>query len=329
MESTAMDQGRLADKAALTSLENKLQLVRDRVTSVATGYLTGLYVYGAGGLGKSYTVLRHLDAMEASYKLFNSRMTAKGLFRALEKAPDAIHVLEDLERLTKDPDAQSLLRAALWAQPGQDRVVPWTTDKDGERHFSFRGGIILLANKPLANLPELQALGTRITVLRLEVTDAELAAQMRELAAQGYTKDDKKLLDPARCKEVAEYLIAECRTAGYPLDLRLLENSYKDYLQWASDMATHGWQNLVSSRVREAVHHLRCQINTMSREERRRRRRCILRGLLKQTADQREQLRLYEEWCKELDGGSRADFFNRLREVKSGEFDGEEDTAPP
>jgi len=38
-----------------------------------------------GGVGKSYTVLQHLERLEITYKLFNSRMTVKGLFRALEK----------------------------------------------------------------------------------------------------------------------------------------------------------------------------------------------------------------------------------------------------
>jgi hypothetical protein len=49
----------------------------------------------AAGSRPCHTVLRQLEKLEANYKLFNSRMTAKGLFRALEKAQDAVHVLED------------------------------------------------------------------------------------------------------------------------------------------------------------------------------------------------------------------------------------------
>jgi hypothetical protein len=111
----------------LASLERKLHLVRDRVAGVATGRQTGLYLHGTGGIGKSFTVLGHLDAIKASYKLYNSRMTGKGLFLALSKSPDAVFVLEDMERLTKDRDAQGVLRSALWSQPGHDRTVTWTT----------------------------------------------------------------------------------------------------------------------------------------------------------------------------------------------------------
>src|SRR5262245_13210186 len=114
------------DKDALAGLEKKLNLVRDNVTAVGRGYKTGFYLYGTGGMGKSYTVLQHLESLGVSYQLFNSRMTAKGLFLTLYKAPDAIHVLEDMERLTKDPDAQGVLRSALWAQPGRERLVTWT-----------------------------------------------------------------------------------------------------------------------------------------------------------------------------------------------------------
>src|SRR5262249_53563322 len=125
---------------------------------------------------------------EAPYQTYNSRITAKGLFDALDRHPDAIHLIEDVERITSDKDAQSLLRAALWAQPGCERVITWTTAKGGRQTVTFRGGLIMIANRPLADLPELRALATRITVYRLEATDAELAALMRKIAAGGFDR---------------------------------------------------------------------------------------------------------------------------------------------
>src|SRR5688572_18423884 len=84
------------DAQHLARLRERLQLVRDRTGSVATGYATGLYLYGDGGVGKSYTMLDELKQRKANYVLMNSRMTGRGLFNALEKYPDAIHVLEDM-----------------------------------------------------------------------------------------------------------------------------------------------------------------------------------------------------------------------------------------
>ena len=307
------------DANARASLERKFALVKDGVAAVVHGYQTGFYLHGTGGIGKSYTVLDHLETLGRPYRVFNSRMTPKGLYQVLERAPDMTHVFEDMERLTSDRDAQGVLRSAMWAQPGQERRVTWTTAKGGEESFVFRGGIIILANRPLADMPELRALATRITVLRLEVTDAEVAARMRELAAQGYRRAGKQVLEPAQCLEIAEYLIEECRRVGCQLNLRLLDKSYLGFLQWEADHSHCGWQDLIASSVHEAASHFRSPINSLSREERRTTRRNTLRAILAETADPEDQL---DRYMKETDA-SRADFFRRKRELESGEFEGE------
>jgi hypothetical protein len=123
----------LPDAAVLASLERKLQLVRDRVTAVATGNQTGLYLYGSGGLGKSYPVLQRLDQLEVPYRLFNSRMTGKGPFRALERAPDAIHVLEGMEPAHPGPGRAGCaplgaVGPAAAPRPRKGQPLPcWTT----------------------------------------------------------------------------------------------------------------------------------------------------------------------------------------------------------
>jgi hypothetical protein len=303
-------------KEALAALEKKLHLVRDHVTAVARGYKTGLYLYGAGGMGKSYTVLRHLESLDVSYQLVNSRITAKGLFQSLLHAPDAIHVLEDMERVTKDPDAQGVLRSALWAQPGHDRVVTWTTATDGKQRFVFRGGLILISNRPLADLPELRAMATRIEVHRLDVSDEELAALMRELAGKGYRLRGVGI-GPEECLQVTEYLLKECRKAGCPLDLRLQQKAFQSYLQFAADCSVSHWEDLVGASVREATCHFRHEPNTASPEAKKVKRRNVIRELIAENADAKHQ----EGEYMLRTGMSRADFFRRKREVESGEFD--------
>jgi hypothetical protein len=312
------------DKAALASLEKKLHLVRDHVVALYRGYKYGFYLYGAGGVGKSFTVLRHLELLDAPYKLFNSRMTAKGLFLALAAAPDAIHVLEDMERLTKDPDAQGVLRSAMWAQPGHARMVTWITaktEKDNKDRFEFRGSLILISNRPLADLPELRALATRIEVYHLDITDPEISALMRDLASKGYHHQGKSI-GPEECHQVTEYLLKECRTAGCPLDLRLQQKAFQTYLQYAADHAVTHWQDMITASVREANCHFRHEQNTASPEAKKAQRRNAVREVLATGADAKEQERLYMEKT----GASRADFYRRKREVESGEFD-EQDAA--
>lgn len=306
------------DNNPLDSLRKKIQHLEDLVIAVIMGFKYGLFLYGGGGIGKSFNVLRILKEREAPYKLFNGRMAGKGLFRALGHAPDAIHVLEDMERITKDPDAQGVLRSALWAQPGHDRLVTWTTAKEGSERFTFRGGLILISNRPLADLPELRALATRIEVHRMEITDEELTAMMRHLADQGYQRNGQTVLKPDECRQVTEYLLQECRMAGCPLDLRLQQKSFQTYLQWRNECCHCDWQDLVAASVREATHHFRHELNPLSREDRIAQRRNILRALM---SDFPGNVKKQEDQYMMQTGKSRADFYRRKQEIESGEFD--------
>jgi hypothetical protein len=301
---------------ALASLERKMHLVRDFVRGVVEGYATGFFLYGRGGVGKSFGVLSYLDELKANYRLYNSRMTAAGLLLVLGKYPDAIHVLEDMERLTNNQDAQGVLRSALWSQEGHDRVITWVTKSGGEERLIFEGGIIMMANRPLADLPELRALASRISVLKLEVNNNEIKALMYDLAGKGYRRGGKIALEPADCKEVAEYLIKECRTAKVGLDMRLLVNSWHDRLQYEADKTCCHWHDLVANRVRQAVHSIKEAVVATSMEERHEQRRQVVREVMAQTNDPEERVRLYCERTKK----QRSDFYRRMQEVTSGEF---------
>ncbi len=304
----------------LARLEGKLSLVRDLVQAVAGAYVPGLYLYGNGGVGKSFTVLGELERLKAPYQLFNSRMSAKGLYRALERDPDHVHVLEDVERLVKDPDAQGVLRSALWAHPGHDRVCTWTT-ADAALKFAFRGGLILISNRPLADMPELRALTTRISVHCMDVTDAELVARMQELAKQGYRHGDGRALEPQACVQITDFLLQESRRAGCPLDLRLQVNGFRTYLQWQAGSTSCDWRDMLAAAVREAGRHFSHKENAATPEAKTRGRRDILRQIVAHTQDPKEQERLYQERT----GASRADYYRRRAEVLGGELEAGDD----
>jgi hypothetical protein len=178
--STGTDSGLAAeDRERLDQFEARLQLVRDRTRGVAEGWATGLYLWGEGGISKSFTVLEELGRLKVAYRLTNSRLTGRGLFDLLSDHPDRVHVLEDRERLCRDPNAAGVLRSALWGQKGKlprqhlERVVTWRTFEQN-LGFVFTGGIIFSQNCPLDDLPGLRALKTRIAHLRLQPTNAEV-----------------------------------------------------------------------------------------------------------------------------------------------------------
>jgi hypothetical protein len=303
------------DLDALASLDRKLSLIHDCVAAVVHSLSTGLYLYGTGGLGKSYSVHRQLEGMVDNFHLLNTRITAKGLFVALEKHPDGIHVLEDVERLTDDRDAQSVLRSALWAQPGKDRVATWVT-AEGERRCVFRGGVIMLANRALNDLPELRALMTRIAVHKVEITDREMSAQMRRIAGEGFERGRHKLT-PEESLGVCDFLIAECKKAQYPPDLRLFDHACLHYIQHKMDISRCHWHDHIVNRIKQSINHFRHGINLLTREERLALDRQTVREIIAETADPKEQVAL---WTKQT-GKSQSTYYARKREVESGEFD--------
>jgi hypothetical protein len=243
------------DASLLNALEEKLQLIRDRTRGVAEGYANGFLVWGEGGTSKSYTIEQTLLAIGHPYKLSNSRITGKGLFELLRDYPDILHILEDVETLFADRNAVGVLRSALWGQQGkggrQERLVVWHVARRREE-LLFTGGVILVANCPLDNIPQLRALKTRIACVRHQPSHEEVAALMRKIAADGH-RHGPYWLPPEACREVADEVIARSQRVQRNLDLRLLDNTFKDRLQWENGAAETPWRDMLESRLRERV----------------------------------------------------------------------------
>lgn len=303
------------DQGHLDALEKKLQLVRDRVSAVADGTATGFFLYGPGGVSKSYTVLQQLERMRTDYVVFNSRATGRGLFNILRDHPDSIVVLEDMERLFRDTGALGVLRSALWGQQGRDgsgrreRQVTWTNPRE-TLSFVFTGGIIVTANKPLDDWPELSAIKTRIAVMQFLPTQSEIRALMRRVAAGGYVHEGFPV-EPTACAEVCEFVLAECRGIDRPLDMRLLVNAIGDYLQDTVFHAGCSWRDLVAARIRERPTHFRDEVVIGGRKERLQRELSDLAAICEEAKTREDRLKMW----RERTGKSQASFYRRLAEL--------------
>ncbi len=293
------------DQNHLDRLDRKLMVIRDRVRSVVRGYTTGFFLYGEGGNCKSFTVVQELERLRADYKLHNSRMTGRGLFDVLRKFPDSIHLLEDVEGLFRDPMAQGVLRSALWGQERdgeQERLVTWNAYKTSLQ-FYFAGGVIVTSNRPLADLPELRALGTRINPVHLACTNHEIAALMQKVALDGYQHRGERL-GPEACLEVAEFVIDYTLRANRNLDMRLLVNGFADRLQDEAGETECHWHDLLLCRLLE-----RAVPAKESRAERLHREREIAAQI--KDLPREERLRVW----RELTGKSEKALYRRLAEL--------------
>jgi hypothetical protein len=295
------------DQARLAELEPKHQLIRDRVRGVVKSIHTGLYLWGDGGTSKSYTVLDELQKQKADYVVHNSRMTGRGLVDTLAMLPTSVHVLEDCESIFDDKRAWGVLRSALWSQSKKrpmEREISWISFNTPIR-FVFTGAIVLIANKRLEALPELAALATRITVLQLVATFAEVAALMRSVALQGFVFG-QDFVTPKECWEVAEFVIERMRSLDRPLDMRLYVNGVKDYLQCKTGHSDTHWKDLIETRLRRTTVLRERRAEVMSREA------STALELSQMDISPSERMRLW----KEKTGKSERAYWRRLKELE-------------
>jgi hypothetical protein len=226
----------------------------------------------------------------------------------LKENPNCTHVIDDAEGLFQDKSSYGVLRSALWGQTGKDgyqeRVVVWQKDKVREEVL-FKGGIIVLANKALPNVPELRALTTRIPCLQFSPSNEELAAYMRKLAKAGH-RHGPFFLEPASCLEVVAAIIEKTRQLKRPLDLRLFVNACNDRLFYEQGMSESHWLTLLESTIKGRVvaPEMGCGVRARTKENE--------LAVVRRIVDLPNQERL-DAWKKET-GKSPAAFYRRLAE---------------
>jgi hypothetical protein len=296
------------DETGLATLLPKHSLIRDRVRGVVQALHSGFYLFGEGGTSKSYTVIDELVKQKADYALHNSRMTGRGLVDTLEKFPTSIHVIEDCESIFDDKRAWGVIRSSLWSQSKkrpQERQITWRAFRTNI-DFTFTGGIILIANKSLEDLPELRALKTRITVLQLVATFGEIAALMRSVALEGF-QYGMDFLTPQECMTVAEYVIERMRGLERSLDMRVYVNGVKDFLQYKTGHSSTDWKDLIDTRLKETTVLRERRADAMAREA------AVALEISQMLVPQKERERIW----KERTGKSRRAYYRRLESLEN------------
>jgi hypothetical protein len=151
----------------------------------------------------------------------------------IQKHPAAIHLMEDIETIFQEKSAFGFLRSALWGQKDTEgemkRSACWILH-DKEIRIPFTGKIIVTANCPLDDLPELRAIATRIPPYRFRASKEELLATMKQICNAGYrlkVGDDITRLTPEQCFEVFDYYLDKLPEKKHH-DLRILEHGFMD-----------------------------------------------------------------------------------------------------
>ncbi|MBX9582225.1 MAG: hypothetical protein K2X87_18115 [Gemmataceae bacterium] len=300
----------LANRRALSAaLDRRQAIIRDNVRSVVHRYATGFYLYGRPGTGKTRTVRRVLAEEGEVHVYQRGHLTPIGLFELLADNPAEVVVLDDVGSVFKSPVALPILLAALeHPDPGdrtRTRVVRYRR-RGREDRVQFQGGVVCASNVELHQGDVLDAFKSRVTVLRYDPTDAQLAALMLDVADGGPAG-----LPPPAAGEVARHVIAESLRVGCRLDLRVfVDKALPSWQQWTDNEAETHWRDLVTAAVEEQLVDAAPADPGPTRAERKAGERVLVREIVAGHPAREDRVR---EWVKRTGKSERA-FYRRLAE---------------
>jgi hypothetical protein len=283
----------------IQTFEAKLQLIRDRVSSVIHGYHTGAYLVGRPGTSKTYTVCQQLKNSVVPNMYKNARMTPMGLFEFIANHPEHVIVLDDIPSLFKSDLAMQILMSALDGKPGTTRYVSYKS-KDVDHTVPFTGSIIAISNLPLRTDPMARAIGSRVVTLEHEPTDVEIAAYIRLLAAKGFDG-----LTVEECFQVSDFVISETRENDLRLDLRHYNKALRDFRQHKDGHAKTSWRDLVRTSLKRLA--TEPVVPTTKKEEKALHRDLVRKALLEFPNDAKAQI--------QASGLKSSTFYARRKEV--------------
>jgi hypothetical protein len=246
------------EKSNRYDINTRFGFVEKLVNMVATGVQPSAVITGEGGLGKTYTVTKTLEAN--GYKdisdlaefqvgsVINTRKcfttvkgysTAKGLYRTLFENNKSIIVFDDCDAVLKDPVALNLLKGALDSYG--KRIISWNADmKDDDlpRSFEFTGRVIFISNMDQEKID--QAIRSRSMMIDLSMSLDQKIDRMEFIA-----KSDEFLPEyDAKIKSDSLSLIREIKDDCKEISLRTLiavckiRASNKEYKDLATYMLT-------------------------------------------------------------------------------------------
>ena len=252
-------QNAASEKESRYDINTRFGFVEKLVTMVATGVQPSAVITGEGGLGKTFTVTKTLDAAgykdisdlaefqvgtilqkSKCYTMVKGYSTAKGLYRTLFENNNSVIVFDDCDAVLKDPVALNLLKGALDSYG--KRVISWNADMrddDLPRSFNFEGRVIFISNMDQDKID--QAIRSRSMMIDLTMSlDAKIDRMEYIAKSAEFMPEYNKVV-----KTDAMNLIKELKGEAKEISLRTLISVCKiraanpaDYKDLASYMLT-------------------------------------------------------------------------------------------
>lgn len=235
-EIEALQKPQVSDKFGINE---RFGFVEKLVNMVSSGVQPSAIITGQGGLGKTFTVMKTLQAagiedynevirklpvgsrvnMSKLYVTIKGYSTPKGLYRTLFENNHSVVVFDDYDSILKDPVALNLLKGALDSYG--KRIISWNAESFGKdddlpRSFEFKGKVIFISNMDQNNID--QAIRSRSMMIDLSMTDDQKIERMETIC-----KSDEFMPEyDDEIKTDALNLIRELKTEAKEISLRTL-----------------------------------------------------------------------------------------------------------
>jgi hypothetical protein len=151
------EQKSMTDEQIMAKIENRFSAMDKMTTATCKGQNRALIVSGPPGLGKTYAVMKAVEAAEKrgfAPTVVKGFVRATGLYKLFyeNRSKKSIVVLDDADSIFSDEDCLSILKTAT--DMTEKRVLHWLAetnmeDASGEklpRSFEFEGSVIFVTN---------------------------------------------------------------------------------------------------------------------------------------------------------------------------------------
>ena len=189
------------------SVDERFQFITQFVQLVARKTMPSLIITGAGGIGKTYTVVNTLKKMgkkedtigeiNGDFVVIKGYSTPKGLYRSLWENNGKTIILDDCDNIFKDPIGSNVLKGALESEA--KRVISWNAEfserEELPNRFEFYGQVIFISNLDQQKFP--QALLSRSMRVDLTLTTTEKVDRIETVLqnVEGEASDKKEVLE--------------------------------------------------------------------------------------------------------------------------------------
>lgn len=168
-------------------INTRFEYMEKLIGLAVLGKLKALFIFGEGGIGKSFSVQNTLDKEELvegeDYVLIKGHASPRATYNLIKEFHDRVLIFDDCDSVLTNHATDSIMKAVLdaWAKR---RQVSWLTTgvhKESTRWFEFTGSVIFVSNMSRAKVDE--AILSRCVVMDMEMTVEEKIARLAGLLA--------------------------------------------------------------------------------------------------------------------------------------------------